>query len=584
MEFSSFIRGILIGFSIAAPVGPIGILCIRRTIANGRISGVVTGLGAATADAFYGSLAAMGLSFLILFLINQQTWLQLVGGAFLCYLGIKTFFEKPARTDLNSSSIITAGNGKKNFIRSRLSDYTSTLFLTLTNPLTILSFTAIFAGIGINQLEASKFQGLMLVAGVFMGSAAWWLLLTTLASAFKERFVSEKSLLWINRISGVIILAFGVIALSVSLVKVVKNSTFQPSSAVLASEAAPIDTRGYARVTGSVPLVFPDDHAAHLDYLTEWWYFTGNLTSAEGRDFGYQLTFFRRSLAPPAQPAARESEWAATQAYMAHFAITDVQGEQHHVFEQLSRGAAGLAGSQLEPFRIWLYGWEVSQSSPTVFRLSAGENGITLNLTLEDLKGPVLHGDQGYSQKSSGPGQASMYYSLTRQESRGTLQIGDQLFEVSGLSWMDHEFSTSALSTEQVGWDWFSFQLTDGSEVMLFQIRQQDGSIDPFSSGTIVYPDGTLEKLSVDDFTVEIQRTWTSPRSSAAYPAGWLIRILPVSLELSIQPCIADQELNLRYVYWEGCVSIAGKKDGINVLGKGYVELTGYAGSMAGEF
>ncbi|OGO29630.1 MAG: hypothetical protein A2Z16_07240 [Chloroflexi bacterium RBG_16_54_18] len=391
-------------------------------------------------------------------------------------------------------------------------------------------------------------------------------------------------MIWINHISGIIILGFGVIAVGASLIKVVRNNTSQGPSAVLATETAPIDVSGYARVTGPVPLIFPEDHGAHLDYLTEWWYFTGNLTSAEGRDFGYQLTFFRRSLAPPGAVADRESDWASTQAYMAHFAITDVRDKQHHVFEQLSRGAAGLAGSQLEPFRIWLYSWEVSQLSPTKYSLTAAEKGITLNLTLEDNKGPVLHGEQGYSQKSSQPGQASMYYSLTRLESKGTLQIGGQLFAVTGQSWMDHEFSTSALSAGQVGWDWFSIQLNDGSELMLFQIRQQDGSIDPYSSGTLVRPDGTAKGLSRDDFSVQIQGSWTSPHSSAEYPAGWLIRIIPEAMELRIEPCLADQELNLHYVYWEGCVSIEGIKNGINVLGKGYVELTGYAGSMAGEF
>jgi predicted secreted hydrolase len=226
----------------------------------------------------------------------------------------------------------------------------------------------------------------------------------------------------------------------------------------------------------------------------------------------------------------------------------------------------------------------VSQLSPTKYSLTAAEKGIRLNLTLEDRKGPVLHGDQGYSQKSSQTGQASMYYSLTRLESGGTLDIGGQLFEVTGLSWMDHEFSTSALSIDQVGWDWFSFQLNDGSELMLFQIRQQDGSIDPYSSGTLVHPDGTAKGLSKDDFSVQVQSSWISPRSSAEYPAGWLIRIIPEAMELRIEPCLADQELNLRYVYWEGCVGIEGIKDGVNVLGKGYVELTGYAGSMAGEF
>ena len=201
----------------------------------------------------------------------------------------------------------------------------------------------------------------------------------------------------------------------------------------------------------------------------------------------------------------------------------------------------------------------------------------------------MLQGERGYSQKGPEPGQASYYYSLTRLESTGTVQVGGQAYPVSGLSWMDHEFSTSVLSAEQVGWDWFSLQVSLGAEqqpaeLMLFQIRQADGTIDPFSSGTLVYPDGSTRALKREDFTIEVTDTWTSPESGAEYPAGWQLSAPEIGLELEITPAFADQELNLSYAYWEGAVQIEGMLLGEPASGRGYVELTGYSGSMSGEF
>jgi threonine/homoserine/homoserine lactone efflux protein len=207
MDLSLFLRGLLIGFSIAAPVGPIGVLCIRRTLANGRIYGFVSGLGAATADACYGSVAALGLTLISAFLIEQANWLRLIGGTYLCYLGIKTFRSKPAVQAAAAKSAEAATRG-----RGLLGAYTSTLFLTLTNPLTILSFAAIFAGLGAGAASGNVGGALLLVAGVFMGSCAWWMILVTLTSLFRSR-LSTIGLAWVNRVSGAIIVAFGVVAL-----------------------------------------------------------------------------------------------------------------------------------------------------------------------------------------------------------------------------------------------------------------------------------------------------------------------------------------------------------------------------------
>ena len=221
MDAALLLRGVLLGLSIAAPVGPIGVLCIRRTLANGRLSGFLSGLGAATADACYGTLAALGLTFISTILIEQQIWLRLVGGVFLCYLGLRTFLERPSGSFSSQASTSSVGelesaplqNSSRPSPKALLADYASTFLLTLTNPLTILSFAAIFAGLGVWEVSGSAAAALMLVLGVFCGSASWWLLLSTAADALRVRFLKPQSLVWVNRISGLIIGGFGLAAL-----------------------------------------------------------------------------------------------------------------------------------------------------------------------------------------------------------------------------------------------------------------------------------------------------------------------------------------------------------------------------------
>lgn len=334
---------------------------------------------------------------------------------------------------------------------------------------------------------------------------------------------------------------------------------------------------GYARAEGPEQLVFPRDHGPHPDYQTEWWYYTGNLRTPQGRHFGYQLTFFRRALLPPAQRPERASNWDASQAYMAHFAITDTSGGAHRAFERLSRGSAGLAGAQAQPYQVWLNDWFVRETAPGSFELYASQDGLVLQLNLTDRKGPVLQGDAGYSQKGPEPGNASFYVSYTRLESSGEIRIDQQVYPLSGLSWMDHEYSTSALSQGQVGWDWFSIQLDDGSELMFFQLRRQDGSIDPYSSGALIAADGTARRLSRDDFSIEVLDSWRSPVTQDEYPSRWRLLVPAVGIELQLTPHLQDQELDLTYAYWEGAVSASGSRDGTPLSGDGYVELTGYA-------
>jgi predicted secreted hydrolase len=354
-----------------------------------------------------------------------------------------------------------------------------------------------------------------------------------------------------------------------------------PASSLVADGEKPV---GFQRAESPRDWDFPKDYGPHPDYQTEWWYYTGNLKSETGELFGYQLTFFRRALLPTGDRAERLSAWAADQIYMAHFALSDIAAGEHHAFERFARGAAGLAGAQAEPYQVWLENWQVVQIAEGQYQLMAKQDGIILELILEDLKGLILHGDRGYSQNGPQTGNASYYYSQTRLLTSGTVQTANGSYEVFGLSWKDHEFSTSALAAGQVGWDWFSFHLDDGSELMVFQIRREDGSIDPFSSGTWFSPDGGKIHLDREQFAIQVGDSWRSPNSRAEYPADWSLEIPSLDLSLKVKPYLADQEVDVSYTYWEGAVEVNGIANDVAISGSGYVEMTGYAASIEGEF
>ena len=337
------------------------------------------------------------------------------------------------------------------------------------------------------------------------------------------------------------------------------------------------DADSYALADRPRPFTFPADHGPHPDFRNEWWYVTGNLDDEDERRFGFELTIFRFALAP-AEPAA-DSNWRTRQVYIAHFAVTDADRERFYVAERYSRGALGLAGAEAEPFRVWVDDWEIaarSQSAPERWRLLAADTEFALELELQALKPPVLNGNEGLSQKSDEPGNASYYYSITRWQSNGNLRIGDRNYRVAGLSWLDREWSSSALAADQQGWDWFALQLADGSEVMFYNLRKTDGRQDPHSAGTWIDPAGNAQYLRRGDLDLVVETTWDSP-AGGSYPAGWTLRIPGKELDLRIRPVIANQELFTTVRYWEGAVDVTGEADGQPVTGRGYVELTGYA-------
>lgn len=339
----------------------------------------------------------------------------------------------------------------------------------------------------------------------------------------------------------------------------------------------------FKKATEIREFVFPEDYSAHNEFLTEWWYYTGNLKTDEGRHFGYQLTFFRRAISGE-ENTNHPSAWNSNQIYLAHFAITDTQEGQHYVTDQIARNANNLSGTKVGPyFSIWLHDWEISQVADDVFLMQAKDDQIEIDFRLENLKNVVLHGENGLSQKGKGLGNASYYFSQTRLETDGKLRIENEWYEVSGLSWMDHEFGTSTLGEEQVGWDWFSIQLDNQSEIMLFQIRNDNGTISEYSSGAYVDSAGETQHLTNDDFTVQVTDTWKNPKG-VEYPSGWRINIDQPEMDLELTPVIKNQEMDLFFQYWEGAVYIEGTINGVEVSGYGYVELTGYAQSMQGVF
>jgi len=379
-----------------------------------------------------------------------------------------------------------------------------------------------------------------------------------------------------------------------------------------------VPPEGFRRALPPAAIQLPRDHGVHPAFRTEWWYFTGNLETVQQAPgtlqqqtvkqapgtseerFGFQLTFFRSALAPPRDGAPPVSTpWATEQMFMAHFALSDIDGGRFHPFERFARGAVGVAGVEgptEAPFRVWVGPWSVTslareeerESTVWPLRLQAratdpdgdGE-AVAIDLVVTPT-GPVVRpGKGGYSRKGRDPGNASYYYSFPRLETRGSVTVGGRPRTVRGTSWLDREWSTSALGAGQVGWDWFALHLDDGRAVMFYQLRREDGRASAYSAGTLVAADGTAQTLGADDVTLTVLDRWTAPDGGAVYPARWRLEIAAPdgeALQLEVRPLLADQELHAVVRYWEGAVAVTGTR-----TGRGYVELTGYASATARE-
>jgi predicted secreted hydrolase len=352
---------------------------------------------------------------------------------------------------------------------------------------------------------------------------------------------------------------------------------------LFAAAPAPPTPDTWQRAIGPWAWSFPRDHGAHPNFKSEWWYFTGNLKDeASGRPFGYQLTIFRQGV--QITPAQKNSKWAVRDFYFGHFTISDIAASQFHVAEKVSRGALGEAFSGVQGMNVKLSNWTINQEPDNRINLEADATDMLLVLGARPLKPLVLEGINGLSQKSSGTGEASYYYSYPRLSTSGKLTLADKTYAVSGLSWFDHEFSTSSLGPDEVGWDWFCLQLDNNQEIMLYALRDKSGALDPASEGTWINADGTSQRLPPGSFTIEKQSTWQSPHSGAVYPSAWHVLIPGHHADLTITPAMADQELNLskmgKLSYWEGACTISGEISGTAVKGVGYTELTGYAGAL----
>jgi predicted secreted hydrolase len=342
------------------------------------------------------------------------------------------------------------------------------------------------------------------------------------------------------------------------------------------------DAAGFARATAPPTLTFPADHGAHPEFRTEWWYVTGNLATAAGRRFGVQLVFFRQALAPLANEPPRAASLAAREVILAHAAVSDIDGGRFHHAERLGRaaGAAGVRGpGRGAPFAVFCGDWSATADGADFLplRLVAGDATFAFDLRVANGKPPVLQGDAGLSQKSALPGNASIYYSLTRLPIAGSIRSGDDEHAVRGEAWLDREWSTSALGAEQVGWDWFSLQLDDGTELMWYRLRRRDGAPDPFCRGCFVGRDGIAERLLPTDVEVTPMGDWVAADGGARYPARFRLAARgAIAFDLEVEPLLADQELRVLVRYWEGAVAVRGTRAGRPVAGRGYLEMTGY--------
>ena len=311
-------------------------------------------------------------------------------------------------------------------------------------------------------------------------------------------------------------------------------------------------------------ITFPRDHGSHPDAALEWWYYTGHLRGAGGRQYGFQLTFFR----------ARDMS-------LAHFAWSDVARKEFRYEEKAHLSLPGIAYTAVGRLSVVNEDWSV-EASGNRHRLHAAGRGWDLSLALVPVQPPVLHGERGLSRKGPGENDYSHYVSIPRLSVTGRMRRGTGEEPLSGTAWFDHEWGPGGLPAEAVGWDWFALQLDDGSDLMLYRIRGRGGAATPFSSGTFVSAAGESRAISWKDVDFKETASWKSPRSGARYPARWTLGVAPLGLSVTVTPLLPDQELvterSTGVTYWEGACRVEGTRQGRPLTGRAYAELTGYAG------
>ena len=354
-------------------------------------------------------------------------------------------------------------------------------------------------------------------------------------------------------------------------------------AAVAAQGSDRVSPVGWRQAEAGYALQFPRDHGSHPGYRIEWWYYTGNLSADDGRWFGYQVTFFRIGVDPAPQNPSR---WAVRDLFMTHLAVTDIGAGRQLVAERLDRGGVGWAGARVGTLDVWNGDWRADLDDQT-HRVRAVDRALGVDLRLEPGRGVTAHGEGGLSRKGAESGNASYYYSMTRMPTTGRLVVDGESIAVSGVSWMDHEFGTTFLEASQVGWDWFSLQLDDGSDLMVFQLRRADGETDPHSAGTWVDAAGMATGLRAGEFTLVPGRHWSSPGSDAIYPVAWRLELPGRAARLDVSAAVDEQELDTNassgVTYWEGAVTVSGQVGDRAVSGRGYLEMTGYAGRPMSE-
>ena len=356
----------------------------------------------------------------------------------------------------------------------------------------------------------------------------------------------------------------------------------------------------FQRAHGRRAWRFPRDHGQHSRYRLEWWYYTGIVRTAEGRPFGYEVTFFRQGLNPA--PDRRGSAWRVGSLCLAHLAVSDLARGRFWQAANTGRDSLGLSGAAADRQRVWVNSWRADplEASRDGVRLRAQNDAFGVALELRAERPPVLNGSGGLDRKGAAPGEASWYYSLTRLATKGTIRVGGDSYEVAGTSWMDHEFGTGQLPADLAGWDWFGLRLDSGEDLMLYRLRTTDGRASALSGGTLLEADGRVLRVRLagpaapgpqeGEVTAAAapEQTWTSPATRAKYPLAWSIRVPRLGLSLTVEPAMEAQEFQaaagLPFAYWEGAVRVRGERAGRPVAGEGYLELTGYAGGLRGSF